>query len=617
MDERRGIFIVIEGSDGAGKTTQIKLIKERLEAAGHSVELVDFPQYDQPSSYFVRRYLEGAYGTVDEVGPYTSSLFYALDRYEAAPRIREALKAGNIVIADRFTGSNMAHQGTKIANAEQRRGFFIWLDNLEFEMLGIPRPDISFVLRVPAEISEQLMASKGKDIHERDRSHLERAVNVYDDMTQLFPKDFQRIDCVRSGQLLDIQTINTMLWEKIHPLLPPPSQQEIGAVRDQLSATSSEEQQTENQQPATKPSADLTLQNASSLLAQRIERIAHTARIERPDVPDIYRPMNLVPDAQTAYDAKSSTILGLYAKLVAGLAKHGISAADARQTCKSALPVAATATVHIPAHEPKLEELIISLLNDALPEAQAAGVSLFTQAIKANSSRFAGATQPIRGVASAAVKALSEEFLSQNHIGEQASVQLTAVWPRNENDLVADMLYAHSNLPLATIADRIGGWPFSRKLAVFEAYLSDAHPGPVLEKAHYSWDLLSPYTTILKLQPLPAEGLLIQPLTPRYGYDIPELIEEAGLSDTFEKCFDLSLELYSELQAAGHQLEAQYATLQGHNQRWQMTHNALQARTLQELPNPEPEVKKLLIAMRQKLTEVHPALTESTNPGPN
>src|SRR6185369_3342376 len=111
-----------------------------------------FPQYEQESSYFVRQYLGGAYGGADDVGPYTSSLFYALDRFEAAPRIREAMNQGKVVLVDRFTGSNMAHQGTKILNAEQRRGFFIWLDNLEFEMLRIPRPDISFILRVPVEI---------------------------------------------------------------------------------------------------------------------------------------------------------------------------------------------------------------------------------------------------------------------------------------------------------------------------------------------------------------------------------------------------------------------------------------------------------------------------------
>src|SRR5690606_22484531 len=115
----KGIFIVIEGTDGSGKGTQFKLVTDHLRAKGYNVATFDFPQYDLPSSYFVKKYLNGEYGSADEIGPYTSSLFYALDGYEAAPAIRQALEEGKIVLANRFTGSNMAHQGTKILSAEQ------------------------------------------------------------------------------------------------------------------------------------------------------------------------------------------------------------------------------------------------------------------------------------------------------------------------------------------------------------------------------------------------------------------------------------------------------------------------------------------------------------------
>src|SRR5687768_17104536 len=126
--KRTGIFIVIEGTDGSGKSTQFKLLVKRLENAGYDVATFKFPQYDEPSSYFIREYLNSKYGTADEVGPYTGSLFYALDRFAAAPKIREALEAGKVVLVDRYTGSNMAHQGTKFHHAEERRGYFIWLD---------------------------------------------------------------------------------------------------------------------------------------------------------------------------------------------------------------------------------------------------------------------------------------------------------------------------------------------------------------------------------------------------------------------------------------------------------------------------------------------------------
>lgn len=606
MDRRRGTFIVIEGSDGSGKATQLKLIKDRLVAAGHDVETFEFPRYDQPSSYFVKRYLEGAYGGVNEVGPYTSSLFYALDRFEAAPAIRRALDSGKIVLADRFTGSNMAHQGTKIANAEQRRGFFIWLDNLEFEMLRIPRPDISFVLRVPAEVSKKLMAERQTaDIHEADVLHLERTVSVFDDLTQLFPKDFQRIDCVRSGALLDIPTINTMIWEKVSPLLPTPHAKPVTEERPVDPPAPKETLRT------VAPTGELEIPSASGLLIQRIERLATTARVKYPDIPAIYSPTNLVPDVEKEYKATTHTLLGLYAKLVAGLAKHGISAAEARLNAGYALPVAATATIHLSLADPQLENIIMDLMSDDLTEAQTAGANLFAQAIHLDPHRFKDVVQPVRRVAAAGVKAIAEEFLSQNHIGDQQPAQLTAVWPRNENDLIADMLYSHSSLPLRTIQDRITSWPMSRKLAVFEAYMSDPLPSVVFEKAHYSWDIVSSYVTFLELQMQPSESLEVQTLTPRYGYDIPKLIEEVDLADTFEKCFDLSLELYSGLQRAGHYVEAQYAVLRGHNQRWKMTQNALQTISMHHDKELSAEARKTTTQMAEKIAEVHPMIADS------
>ena len=132
--DTKGTFIVIEGTDGSGKGTQFQLLADRLAEAGYDVATFDFPQYDKPSSYFVREYLNGKYGTAEEVGPYTGSLFYALDRFEASNDIRAALAEGKVVLANRFVGSNMAHQGTKFQHAEERRGYFIWLDNLEFEI---------------------------------------------------------------------------------------------------------------------------------------------------------------------------------------------------------------------------------------------------------------------------------------------------------------------------------------------------------------------------------------------------------------------------------------------------------------------------------------------------
>lgn len=229
-----GLFVVIEGADGSGKSTQLKLLKARLEAVGYDVELFDFPRYTEPSSIFVRQYLAGEYGSAAEVSPYTASLFYAMDRFEAAPQIRAALNQNKVVLADRFTGSNMAHQGSKFGSQAEKRGFFIWAENLEFELLNIPRPDINFYLNMPLEIAAKLIGKRSKatntklDEHEKDSTHLNATGKTYKLLCELFPKDFQMINCAKDGEALPITWISDKIWSRIKPLLPPPS----GEARD-------------------------------------------------------------------------------------------------------------------------------------------------------------------------------------------------------------------------------------------------------------------------------------------------------------------------------------------------------------------------------------------------
>src|SRR3989344_5283279 len=110
---KRGKFIVIEGTDGSGKGEQTLRLVKRLKNTGYNVVSFDFPRYSEPSSWFVVEYLKGAFGTLKEINPRTASLFYALDRYAAAPQIRSAIKAGKIVISNRYVASNLGHQGSK------------------------------------------------------------------------------------------------------------------------------------------------------------------------------------------------------------------------------------------------------------------------------------------------------------------------------------------------------------------------------------------------------------------------------------------------------------------------------------------------------------------------
>jgi dTMP kinase len=224
----KGKFIVIEGTDGSGKGTQFAELQKRLTNQDVEFETFDFPQYGQPSAYFVEQYLNGEYGTPDDIGPYRGSTYYAMDRYQASFKMREALEAGKWVIANRYVGSNMGHQGGKIADEEERKKYFTWLDDFEFSIMGIPKPDLNVVLHMPAEKAQKLvdqkaqreyLGDKKRDIHEDDLNHLKNAVKVYSEITELFPETFTKIECMDGDKLLSISEVSDLIWQNVEPLL--------------------------------------------------------------------------------------------------------------------------------------------------------------------------------------------------------------------------------------------------------------------------------------------------------------------------------------------------------------------------------------------------------------
>lgn len=743
----RGIFITIEGTDGSGKGTQATLLVERLVKEGYDVAQFDFPQYDQESSYFVREYLNGNFGTADEIGPYTASLFFALDRYEASFKIREALDAGKVVIANRFTGSNMAHQGTKFGNVEERRGYFIWLDNLEFQMLQIPRPDYNFVLRVPAEIAQQLVDQKGersytklkRDILEADLDHLKKSVEIYDDMTNLFPQDFTRIDCVRNKKLLSIEEIHSLLWEKVSAQLPK-STKKYGSASTEIAKPAAATNDinpyvskqtgrttitpegnaylkdavtivdgnvyafTDKLSPVTVAAAmarlsrrgddmritildefahamgkdekllqrvitaygddsvqqlvglQFVVEDASNLLTKKLEWGRLAAYLEQStryiyfdqkDEKGNYKyfvPAELDDETKQTYIAAMDAIFDTYSDMVHKLTDYvaaqsdvpekerdiawkGAVRAQACDAVRSVLPVATKSTVGIYASGQATENLIMNLLADELPEARATGQKILEHARtiiptfleRADKPERGGATIAYRANTRKAVSELAKDLLPANHADGNEAVNLENYWPRNELDLVPDILYEHSSLPLTELKKISEELPYDKKQEVLTTYIGERlnrrhRPGRALEKAHYSWDLVCDYGIFRDLQRhRMVDDLNWQLLTPRYGYDVPELIDEAGLTDQFEECFDLSLKLYSLLQEKGYELEAQYATLLGHKMRWKITYNAREAFHFHELrtsPQGHPGYRKLVLEMHEKLAEVHPILAD-------
>ena len=216
----KGKFIVIDGTDGSGKTTQTRLLIKRLEKAGRKVKFEDFPQYGKKSSGPAEDYLSGAYGTAEALGAYIPSIFFAVDRFAASARIRKHIKDGYVVISNRYVTSNMAHQGGKIKNSNEREKYFKWLDELEYNFFKIPKPDFQIILHLPSDVSQRLVKSRGpkyfigfkkRDIHETSLEHLQSAEKVYLRIAKKFR--FPVVEGVARGTLMSPEQINDKVYQ--------------------------------------------------------------------------------------------------------------------------------------------------------------------------------------------------------------------------------------------------------------------------------------------------------------------------------------------------------------------------------------------------------------------
>ena len=153
---RKGCFIVVDGTDWSWKRTQTDRLAEKLRWEWYEVEKIDFPQYWKPSAWPTEEYLSGKFWGADDVTPYQASILYAVDRFSAAWKIRKWLEEWKVVISDRYVSANMWHQAWKIADLKERDEFLEWLENLEYWILNIPRPDVQVFLYLDPEISRNI-----------------------------------------------------------------------------------------------------------------------------------------------------------------------------------------------------------------------------------------------------------------------------------------------------------------------------------------------------------------------------------------------------------------------------------------------------------------------------
>lgn len=219
-----GKLIVIEGTDGSGKSTQFRLLTEAVSNAGYEFRKLVFPQYKEDSSALIRMYLSGQFGEKpSDVSAYAASAFYAVDRYASYKKVwGDWYENGGLVLSDRYTTSNAVHQASKEPD-EKRAEFLRWLYEFEYDKLGLPQPDLTIYLDVPTEYTEKMMRSREAatgthaDIHEKDLEYLATCRKMGRTAAEFY--GWTVIQCVKNGKMRSIEDIHEEILKHVKECL--------------------------------------------------------------------------------------------------------------------------------------------------------------------------------------------------------------------------------------------------------------------------------------------------------------------------------------------------------------------------------------------------------------
>ena len=219
-----GKIIVIEGTDGSGKSTQFRLLTQRLQQEGTEFKTLVFPQYSEPSSALIRMYLGGEFGTdPSDVNAYAASAFYAVDRYASYKKDwGQWYQQGGLIVSDRYTTSNAVHQTSKEPAGKQGE-VLKWLYEFEYDRLGLPKPDLTIYLDVPTAFTEQLMRHREQetntkaDIHEQNTEYLATCRETGRAAAKFY--GWNVIQCVKDGCMRSIEDIHQEIYRLVERCL--------------------------------------------------------------------------------------------------------------------------------------------------------------------------------------------------------------------------------------------------------------------------------------------------------------------------------------------------------------------------------------------------------------
>ena len=225
------MLIVLEGLDGAGKSTQLKMVTSYLSSLGRQVEYLHFPRYDAPVyGELIGKFLRGDFGAIDQVHPQLVALLFAEDRRDAADQIRSWMEQGHVVVLDRYVYSNIAFQCAKLKDRKEAAALRDWTFDLEYNRYDIPKPTLNLFLDVPISFVDAKLKRNRKgddreylegkaDIHEADIAFQVRVREIYREQCSLDP-DFIRIECGdKDGRMLPAPDIFRRIQREIEARL--------------------------------------------------------------------------------------------------------------------------------------------------------------------------------------------------------------------------------------------------------------------------------------------------------------------------------------------------------------------------------------------------------------
>ncbi len=734
----RGKYIVLEGPEGVGKTTQIQVLHQRLLTEGIAVKT--FREPDSQSDLTARSIRRMTQDPNYEMNTKTEVLLYNAARAQSLEVIKKNIDQGINCLVDRNFLTTLAIQyygRSDITDYESINQI------INFAIKGI-EPDLCIVLDAPVNILKDHLKNRhnGERFDNLDESFLERVRAGY-----LWEANKRNLPIIFA--IGDIDNISQQIWQMVEPILNNANNQKTNnkfsslAISDtSIKSTLSEEiiektptyinktktghkivtedgltylknlvtNTTENvyafkdNVSSTTVAASMArlsrrgddlrmilldefsdannkdelllkrvisaygddsvqqlanlhfvVENSSNLLSKKLEWGRLGAYLEqstryiyfdKKNANGKYKyfvPKNFKAPIKKQYVAIMNEMFENYSYVVAKLEEYLIQTsnepeskrdrawqnalkAQACDSARSMLPVSTQSTVGIFMSSQAVESLIIHLLSDPLAEAKYVGQQILTEARKVMPVFLERVDLPDRGGAITAYRATTAQNIKQltnQLIGNKfqdtdfQDVNLVDYYPKNELDIIPDILYENSSLSLKELKQITSTWDYDKKINVMKTYFGDRlnrrqKPGRALEKIIYNWDLMCDYGIFRDLQRHRiVNDLEWQSLSPRYGFDTPDLIDRANLTDKYERNFAISLKLHSLLIKNGYELESQYSTLLGHKMRFKVTYNAREAFHLHELrtnPQGHSNYRKLVLSMHDKVNSVHPII---------